>query len=116
MIDYILTLTAIALTLLLAPFAILACAALVALVIRTVRTIKRFFAYLSTRNTPPAAGQVWDQNGSELAITEVTQSGFVRISSERFESRMSWSDSPKAWRSRVRSRRLILVNPGKETT
>lgn len=54
-------------------------------------------------NTPPAAGQVWDQDGKELRIYDVVD-GRVLVRTEN----ASWSESIEEWNARVRNRYLTL--------
>ena len=54
-------------------------------------------------NTPPAAGQVWDQDGKELRIYDVVD-GRVLVRTEN----ASWSESIEFWQERVRNRNLTL--------
>ena len=59
---------------------------------------------LRTRHIPPAAGQVWRQNGGGLRIKRITDEGRVVIQS----GSASWSDSPEEWRERLRFRHVYL--------
>ena len=54
-------------------------------------------------NTPPATGQVWDQEGKELRIYDVVD-GRVLVRTEN----ASWSESIEFWQERVRNRYLTL--------
>ena len=54
-------------------------------------------------NTPPATGQVWDQNGKFLHIYDVLGGRvYVRTTG------VSWSESIEEWNARVRNRNLTL--------
>lgn len=68
------------------------------------------YRHFKTRNIPPAAGQVWDQEGQHLTIERIYKdSGRIAIRTGWAGAGSSWSDSPEDWRTRVRNRRLFLV-------
>ena len=54
-------------------------------------------------NTPPAAGQNWDQDGRWLQICDV-RDGRVHVRT----TNASWSESIEEWKGRVRNRHLTL--------
>lgn len=69
--------------------------------------------HLRTRNTPPAPGQVWLQNGKRLYIDTIFDNGRIGIVTGDRWCYSSWSDSPEEWRQRVRIRGLILLKDEK---
>ncbi len=62
--------------------------------------------YLRTRNTPPAVGQVWRQDGDTfLRVTDILSNGRICISC----GASSWSSTNEEWMATVRLRKLILI-------
>lgn len=62
-----------------------------------------------SRNIPPAVGQLWNQEGSLLLITNIYDNGRIGMRSPPWSPTYgSWSDSPEEWRDRVRNRGLFL--------
>lgn len=55
---------------------------------------------------PPLVGQVWDQDGSRLRITDIYESGRIGIKS----GSASWSDSPEDFAQRRIARKLLLIS------
>lgn len=71
----------------------------------------RWYFHLTTRNTPPAKGQFWDNNnGSTVRIERIGQrddgSTYIVVKA----GCVSWGDSPESWRERVRGRRMYLIS------
>jgi hypothetical protein len=65
-----------------------------------------------TRDTPPAAGQWWVQGDTVLKIDRIVPGGIViqTVMRTSWPGRaISWIDSPDEWRSRVRVRRLYMI-------
>lgn len=69
----------------------------------------RRWRYYMTRNTPPATGQQWDQNGKVMHI-RICDNGRIGCKIGDNTCSISWSDSPEEWRNRVRGRKLFLIS------
>lgn len=71
--------------------------------------VARYRAYLSSRNTPLREGQVWLQGTTLLTVEKEHADGHFTIRTGTHSCNMSWGETPKEWRERVRSRKLILM-------
>lgn len=78
---------------------------------------RRYYHY-KTRNIEPRQWQVWMQGDAPITVTRITEHGRICLSTAHckngrqfgpFGSSASWSDSPEAWRERVRQRKLWLL-------
>lgn len=93
------------------PFTAFAAAATVGLIKGLRERASSLLAHFRTRKICPAPGQIWRQGGSDLYITEIFENGRIGIRTSHPRSMIGagWSDTPEAWRERVRNRRLYLT-------
>ena len=74
----------------------------------------RIMLWNRTSQTPPIAGQVWNQQGGRLYVIHVTADGqTVRLRSYGHKEKTEWDESLAAWKERIKLKHLYLMS--KET-
>lgn len=66
----------------------------------------RWLRYMRSRNTKPAKGQLWNQNGTILEIGDRYPAGHFTIKA----GNATWGERDEEWENRVRNRKLFLVS------
>lgn len=85
-----------------------------AVVLAVTQWALRWYFHLTTRNTPPAKGQVWDNNyGSTIRITHIGQRDDGSTYYAVQAGNASWGEGPESWKQRVKGRRMFLISEAK---
>jgi len=82
------------------------------LLLGMVEKFRRLRRHWKTRDIPPAKGQRWMQEGSILEIGDSYPKGHFSVSTGPMGMRASWGETPEAWKKRVYSRKLYLLEDG----
>jgi hypothetical protein len=62
--------------------------------------------------TPPQGGQVWEQDGTLLAIDKVTDSGMILIATA--SGMVGWGETLEEWQQRVRCHHVKFLRQTRE--
>ena len=66
------------------------------------------FRWISTHDTAPEPGQVWNQRGARLYVISVTLND-VTLRSYEYKEPTEWTESLGAWKNRVKIAHLYLM-------